>query len=132
MKQYDESPLPNHKELGDSFEDSQQLHRHVSSTDATTPPLTSAAILSYLQRLEELMRLLMNRSDSTRPGLMTVKEAAQFLKISERTIRAQLASKQWPGYRCGAAVRVDPLEIKARMKRVPFCTKRSRTSRSSN
>ncbi|MCS6286497.1 MAG: helix-turn-helix domain-containing protein [Nitrospira sp.] len=58
---------------------------------------------------------------------MTVKEAAQFLRISERTIRAQLASKQWPGYRCGAAVRVDPLELKARMKRAPFGGKPSRS-----
>lgn len=127
--QYDESLLPTREEPEDSSEAGQQLHRRPYSTDATSP-LTSAAVLSYLQRLEELVRLLLNRSDCTSPGLMTVKEAARFLKISERTIRAQLASKQWPGYRCGAAVRVDPLEIKARMKRVPFCTRRSRTSRS--
>lgn len=129
MMQYDESPLPIREEPEDSSETGQQPHRRPYSTDATSH-LTSAAVLSYLQRLEELVRLLLNRSDCTSPGLMTVKEAAKFLRISERTIRAQLASKQWPGYRCGAAVRVDPLEIKARMKRVPFCTRRSRTSRS--
>lgn len=131
MMPNDESPLPTHNEPNDSFVTGAQLHRHVSSTDAPIPHLTSAEVLSHLQRLEELVRLLLIRSDGTAPGLMTVKEAAQFLKISERTIRAQLTSKQWPSYRCGAAVRVDPLEIKARMKRVPFCTKRSRTSRSS-
>ncbi len=128
--QHNEHALPIQETLKAGVDSGEHITHLPTPPSEGIPPIESATVLPYLQRLEELVRLLLSRSDGTSPGLMTVKEAARFLKISERTIRAQLASKQWPGYRCGAAVRVDPLEIKARMKRVPFGTKRSRTSQS--
>ena len=106
------------------------LQRSTHSTspcEGVPPPIDSIRLLAYLNRIDENIVLLLARLEPASLGLMTVKEAAQFLRISERTIRAQLTSKQWPGYRCGAAVRVDPLELKARMKRVPFGGKPSRS-----
>ena len=105
----------------------QRSHHSTSPCEGALPPIDSIGLLAYLKRLDENIVLLLARFEPASLGLMTVKEAAQFLRISERTIRAQLSSKQWPGYRCGAAVRVDPLELKARMKRVPFGGKPSRS-----
>lgn len=85
-------------------------------------------VMSFMKRLDENISLLLERVAATAPGLMTVKDAARFLGIGERTIRAKLATREWPDYRCGAAVRVDPLELKARMKRVPGSRKAGRSS----
>lgn len=51
--------------------------------------------------------------------LFSIKEAAQFLALSERTIRERIALREWPSYRCGKAVRVDPEEIRMRMRNKP-------------
>ena len=91
------------------------------------PSTDASALLTLARKIDEKASLALERLGAASPkGLMTVKEAANFLSISERTIRQQLADRQWPGYRCGTAVRVDPLEIKARMKRVPSARRASR------
>ncbi len=62
------------------------------------------AVLNYLSR------------DKRSGQLLSVKAAAQHLSLSERTIRERLAVREWPAYRCGKALRVDPEEIRARMR----------------
>jgi len=92
------------------------------------PSTEASALLTLARKIDENVSLALERLGTTpTKGLMTVKEAANFLSISERTIRQQLADRQWPGYRCGTAVRVDPFEIKARMKRVPSARRASRS-----
>jgi len=64
-------------------------------------------------KLDEILERLPH--DRMSGQLMSVKAAAQFLSISERTIRERIATRQWPAYRSGNAVRVDPLELKSLM-----------------
>ena len=65
----------------------------------------------------QLDLLVKNGSPSPSAGrLFSIKEAAQFLALSERTIRERIALREWPSYRCGKAVRVDPEEIRTRMR----------------
>lgn len=49
--------------------------------------------------------------------LSTVAQAAKCLGISPRTIRTQLYLGEWPGYRVGRAVRVDPEELRRLMNK---------------
>ncbi len=58
---------------------------------------------------------LTTTQDRTSGQLMSIKAAAQYLSLSERTIRERIALRQWPAYRSGNAVRVDPIELKALM-----------------
>lgn len=71
-----------------------------------------------LELLTKQLELIMqNATPSPSAGrLLSIKEAAQFLSLSERTIRERIALREWPAYRCGKAVRVDPVELRARMK----------------
>ncbi len=64
-------------------------------------------------KLDEILERLTH--DRMSGQLMSVKAAARFLSISERTIRERIATRQWPAYRSGNAVRVDPLELKSLM-----------------
>lgn len=68
----------------------------------------------------QLDLLVKNASPSSSVSrLFSIKEAAQFLALSERTIRERIALREWPAYRCGKAVRVDPEEIRMRMRNKP-------------
>lgn len=68
--------------------------------------------------ITQLDHLIKISSSAPNTGqLVSVKQAARLLGLSERTIRHRIATREWPAYRCGSAVRVDPLEIRTRMKR---------------
>ncbi len=87
----------------------------------TTPPCTCQQVMQDIQNdlrsiSTQLNVLLRHAQPSAPQELATIQEAAQLLGISERAIRGRLARKQWPVYRCGRAVRVDPQEIKTLMK----------------
>lgn len=70
-----------------------------------------------LMNISGQLDLLLRREAPSPPNqLVAVPEAAQLLGVSERIIRKRLARKDWPVYRCGRSVRVDPQEIKALMK----------------
>lgn len=46
-------------------------------------------------------------------ALVTIKGAAQILRVSERHIRRMIAEKRWPYYVVGRrAIRIDPEEVK--------------------
>jgi len=66
-------------------------------------------------KLDEIIERL--PQDKINGQLMSVKAAARFLSLSERTIRERIAIRQWPAYRSGNAVRVDPFELKALMEK---------------
>lgn len=51
--------------------------------------------------------------------LVTIKEAARLLSVSERLLRGRIARGAWPCYRAGRAVRVNPAELLAYMARPP-------------
>lgn len=70
---------------------------------ASTMDAISAKLDEILDRLQQ---------DRTRGQLMSIKAAAQYLSLSERTIRDRIALREWPAYRSGTAVRVDPDEIR--------------------
>jgi excisionase family DNA binding protein len=74
-----------------------------------------------IERLSHQLDLLVKHSPSTPSAnaLLSIKDAAQVLSLSERTIRDRIATREWPAYQCGSAIRVDPLEIRARMKQPP-------------
>lgn len=71
-----------------------------------------------LEHLSHQLDLLVKHAISTPSAseLLSIKQAAQVLSLSERTIRDRIATREWPAYRCGSAIRVDPVEIRARMK----------------
>lgn len=71
-----------------------------------------------LERLTTQLDLLVKSAPPSPSAgrLLSIKEAAQFLSLSERTIRERIALREWPAYRCGTAVRVDPVELRTRMK----------------
>lgn len=71
-----------------------------------------------LKRLTEQLELIVKNATAApvAGSLLSIKEAAQFLSLSERTIRSKVATREWPAYRCGTAVRVDPVELRTRMK----------------
>lgn len=70
------------------------------------------------QLTTQLDHLIKLSSSAPNTGqLLSVKQAARLLSLSERTIRLRIATREWPAYRCGSAIRVDPLEIRSRMKR---------------
>jgi excisionase family DNA binding protein len=83
------------------------LSRRAASGQLTT---TMEAILAKLDDILERLK-----QDRTSGQLMSIKAAAQYLSLSERTIRERIALRQWPAYRSGNAVRVDPIELKALM-----------------
>lgn len=78
----------------------------VSGQLASTMDAISAKLDEILERLQQ---------ERTCGQLMSIKAAAQYLSLSERTIRERIALRQWPAYRSGNAVRVDPIELKALM-----------------
>jgi len=71
-----------------------------------------------LEQVSNQLDLLVKHSAATpaASALLSIKDAAQVLSLSERTIRDRIATREWPAYRCGSAIRVDPVEIRARMK----------------
>lgn len=74
-------------------------------------------INAHLERISaQLDRLLRGGATSAPNQLVTVAEASRLLGVSERVIRKRLARKDWPLYRCGRAVRVNPQEIMALMQ----------------
>lgn len=74
-------------------------------------------ITARLERISaQLDRLLRREAPSAPTQLVTVAEASHQLGVSERAIRKRLARKDWPVYRCGRAVRVNPQELKALMQ----------------
>lgn len=52
---------------------------------------------------------------TTVPGrqLLTVAEAAQRLRVSEKSVRRLLASGLLPGLRVGRQIRIDPAELES-------------------
>ena len=83
------------------------IKRHLGSDGLVT------AMKAFEGRLDEMLEHLSQKKLSGQ--LMSVKAAAQYLSLSERTIRDRIALRQWPAYRSGNAVRVDPMELKALM-----------------
>ena len=73
---------------------------------------------TLLKEISRKLDRLLERSDvsSTSGALMSVKDAARFLALSERAIRNRIATRAWPAYRYGTAVRVNPHELKALMR----------------
>jgi excisionase family DNA binding protein len=72
---------------------------------------------TLLKEISRKLDRLLERADvsSTSGALMSVKDAARFLALSERAIRNRIATRAWPAYRYGTAVRVNPHELKALM-----------------
>lgn len=85
------------------------INRHRGSDELVV------AMKAIEARLDEILERL--SQDRMSGQLMSVKAAAQFLSLSERTIRERIAIRQWPAYRSGNAVRVDPLELRALMQK---------------
>jgi excisionase family DNA binding protein len=52
--------------------------------------------------------------------LQTIEAAANYLKVSQRTVRRYIADGILPGYRVGpSAVRVDQADLDALVRRIP-------------
>jgi excisionase family DNA binding protein len=51
--------------------------------------------------------------------LLTVSEAAQQLRVSEKTVRRLIARTELPALRVGGQVRIDPLELHEFLYREP-------------
>lgn len=66
-----------------------------------------------IAKLDQVLERLADQR--ARGQLMSIKVAAEYLALSERTIRERIALRQWPAYRSGNAVRVDVLELKELM-----------------
>lgn len=77
------------------------------------PLHTSTELLCAIARkLDEIL----GRSAVPNPALLlSVKDASHVLALSERFLRGRIARGEWPSYRAGRAVRVDPTELKAFM-----------------
>lgn len=120
----------------DKKEESTPKHRHcpVESEDSTPataqdPTLALARVLeewlrphSPLRTSTELLCAIANKLDETFtsskipcPTLLSIKDAARVLALSERFLRGRIARGAWPSYRAGRAVRVDPLELRSYM-----------------
>ena len=51
--------------------------------------------------------------------LLRVREAAQFLGLSQQTLYKHFEEKRIPGYRMGKALRFDVMELKKLMRQSP-------------
>lgn len=72
--------------------------------------LFEASALSAMQTAATLDRGGMERK-STRPTFFTERTLADFLAVSDRTIRNWIKSGKLPSYKLGAARRIDPADV---------------------
>jgi excisionase family DNA binding protein len=76
-----------------------------------------AEMRAELRLQTELLRELKVLSHPPANDLVTVRDAALALSLSERTIRKRIASGEYPSYGSGRELRVDVTELRELMSR---------------
>lgn len=76
--------------------------------------LPEGTLLANRKELKEVLQelILEIREEKTQAEIMTIREAAEYLKVSIPTVRNMIASKQIPFFQRGQVIRLNRRDIK--------------------